>query len=350
MRKVTELRRDVDLVSVVHQLADAIVLADRDMTIVFANDSASKLFGIPTEVMIGRPLTELVPPRLRNAHTKGFNRYLATGQPRLIGGPPIRVAALDASGTEVPIELALGALGSPGDEDFLAVASMRDVSKHVALEREASSARYLQAMLSVIGELQSARDEATAARRVLPTLCSNLDLRGAALWLTDESDGLLHCVDSWEPAGGSGSFAAASLDSTLELGTGLAGTCARAGRPVSLAKSDVPPDWTRSRVFEADDVSELVAFPLLGPDLDVLGVVELLSDGPGTLRRDLEEVLLAIGQQVGMFLGRIRTDEQRRLIERDRTALMQRMLAAERSQSFLLQASRILARATSYAE
>ncbi|HLH46966.1 MAG TPA: PAS domain S-box protein, partial [Acidimicrobiales bacterium] len=154
----------VAAVEVVEQLGDAVVVADREGTILFVNPAAGRLFGRSVDGMIGRPVVDLVPPRLRGAHRAGFDRFVSTGERRLRPGTPTRVAALRADGAEVPIELLLGGVGRPTEAGFAVVATLRDVSERVALESRAVLSNLLQAAV------EASRDGVLAVspdRRVL---------------------------------------------------------------------------------------------------------------------------------------------------------------------------------------
>jgi PAS domain S-box-containing protein len=63
-----------------HTLADAVVVADDDGTIVLWNAAAERLFGWSAHDAIGQTLDILIPERLRARHWAGYERTMATGQ------------------------------------------------------------------------------------------------------------------------------------------------------------------------------------------------------------------------------------------------------------------------------
>src|SRR5579862_1792003 len=106
---------------------DAIVTIDHDGSVVEFNASAERIFGYPRAEVIGRQLVELlVPPRLREAHTRGLQHYLATGEGPVLGRR-IEVPAVRADGSEFPIELSIVRVKTPGPPVFTAYA--RDISE-----------------------------------------------------------------------------------------------------------------------------------------------------------------------------------------------------------------------------
>ena len=107
---------------------DAIVSADGGGRIIFWNAGAEAIFGRTSSEMIGRPLTELMPERYRDAHRAGIARFVATGEGRL-SGSTVEVEGLRADGTEFPVELSLGSWTHNGRTCFTGV--LRDLSDRV---------------------------------------------------------------------------------------------------------------------------------------------------------------------------------------------------------------------------
>jgi PAS domain S-box-containing protein len=107
---------------------DGIVSADGGGRIIFWNAGAECIFGRTSAEMIGRPLTELMPERYRDAHRAGLARFLATGEGRL-SGSTVEVEGLRADGTEFPVELSLGSWTHDGQTCFTGV--VRDLSDRV---------------------------------------------------------------------------------------------------------------------------------------------------------------------------------------------------------------------------
>ena len=81
------------LVPVVDALNDVVVVAELDGSILFANAATEALLGWSPAELVGRPLVDLVPERLRSAHLAGMSRFVEGGEPRLIGQPRVAHAA-----------------------------------------------------------------------------------------------------------------------------------------------------------------------------------------------------------------------------------------------------------------
>lgn len=84
----------------------ATVVADDDNRIIFINEAAGELLGWEPSALIGRRLTVLIPPELREAHLAGFSRLQVTGEPRILEST-LRVPALRGDGTSVAITLTI---------------------------------------------------------------------------------------------------------------------------------------------------------------------------------------------------------------------------------------------------
>ena len=70
---------DSALVRLVHELADAVVVCDRDGTITFWNTAAERLFGWSAAEVLGTSLDVIIPERFRERHWAGYRTVMATG-------------------------------------------------------------------------------------------------------------------------------------------------------------------------------------------------------------------------------------------------------------------------------
>ena len=64
---------------------DGVVIIDAGSTILAVNPAMSRMFGYRPEQMVGKPLTVLMPHRLREVHLRGTRRYLLTGERSIPG-------------------------------------------------------------------------------------------------------------------------------------------------------------------------------------------------------------------------------------------------------------------------
>jgi PAS domain S-box-containing protein len=99
--------------AVAETASDAIVSADIRGNITYFNRSAELIFGYSAAEVLGKPLTLLMPERFHDAHRRGLERFLSTGEPRVIG-KRVEMAGRRKDGSEFPLELALASWRASG--------------------------------------------------------------------------------------------------------------------------------------------------------------------------------------------------------------------------------------------
>jgi len=119
----------------VHEMAfDGIILADARGVIVEANKSAAKIFGYDGEGgLSGHNLIDIVPRELKEAHDKGFGRFMRTGEKR-IHGAVVELMGLRKDGSVFPMELIINSFKSGGST--LVSGTIRDITKSKKAEVE----------------------------------------------------------------------------------------------------------------------------------------------------------------------------------------------------------------------
>ena len=131
-----EARRQSDLLraAIVDLALDCIITSDHRGVITEFNPAAEKTFGYRKDQVIGRQMVDLiVPPSLREQHLRGMERYLQTGEARVIGRR-IEITGMRADGSEFPVELAIVRVPIPGPPFFTAY--LRDLTERRKLESE----------------------------------------------------------------------------------------------------------------------------------------------------------------------------------------------------------------------
>jgi PAS domain S-box-containing protein/diguanylate cyclase (GGDEF)-like protein len=130
---------------------DALVTIDHHGNIVEFNPAAEATFGFTRGQALGKPLAELViPPRHRDAHSRGFARYLATGEGPVLG-KRIEIEAMRADGTEFPVELTITPIHSGSTPLFTGF--IRDITQRRAAETRIKRLNRVYAVLSGINSL-----------------------------------------------------------------------------------------------------------------------------------------------------------------------------------------------------
>lgn len=119
--------------AVANGVIDGIISADVEGTILSVNRAASQIFGYTASEMVGHNLRMLMPSPAREAHDGYMERYVDTGQKRVIG--QIReLEAVRKDGTVFPIELGVSDLQLPNRRMFIGV--IRDVSETRRIQRQ----------------------------------------------------------------------------------------------------------------------------------------------------------------------------------------------------------------------
>ncbi|MFT3881988.1 MAG: PAS domain S-box protein [Gemmatales bacterium] len=121
---------------------DAIITIDHEGNIVEFNPAAERIFGYEQSNVMGQSLASLlVPSRLSDAHQQGLSHYLASGEGKVLG-KRLEMPALRADGTEIPVELSIVRIPTPGPPQFTGY--LRDLTERRQVEQalRESEARY----------------------------------------------------------------------------------------------------------------------------------------------------------------------------------------------------------------
>jgi PAS domain S-box-containing protein len=119
--------------SIMNSVPDGIITIDRSGNIVEANPAVSALFGYTKEELLGRNVKVLMPQSMQAAHEAGYQRFMASGERKLVGRGSVEVPALRKDGSEFVMQLSLTELTL--DTQRFIVGIMRDVTERKAAER-----------------------------------------------------------------------------------------------------------------------------------------------------------------------------------------------------------------------
>jgi PAS domain S-box-containing protein len=112
---------------------DAIVSADSQGNIAYFNRAAERIFGYFSKEIVGQPLTVLMPERFRNLHRQGIDRFLRTGEARVIG-KTVELVGRRRDDTEFPLELSLSSCKTSDGIFFTGILS--DITERKLTEQE----------------------------------------------------------------------------------------------------------------------------------------------------------------------------------------------------------------------
>ena len=113
--------------------SDAVILIDAQSIIRYANPALLVIFGFSPDEAQGQPLSILQPPHLREAHLRGLQRYIASGQ-KLLDWRAVQTVGLHRDGHEFPVEISFSDLEIDGVRMFAAF--LRDITERILAERK----------------------------------------------------------------------------------------------------------------------------------------------------------------------------------------------------------------------
>jgi two-component system, LuxR family, sensor kinase FixL len=157
-RKAAELAQresELRLRSILDTVPDAIVVIDARGVIQSFSPAAEQLFGYKSTEVVGRNVNVLMPTPYREAHDGYIERYLRTGERRIIGIGRV-VTGRRKDGETFPMELQVGEFSFSGARYFTGF--VRDLTERQEAERRIQDlqAELLHASrLSVMGQMAS---------------------------------------------------------------------------------------------------------------------------------------------------------------------------------------------------
>jgi PAS domain S-box-containing protein len=121
--------------AVVTESAEAIVVSDPDGIIRLWNGGATRMFGYSADEAVGRDLDLIIPEKLRDRHSKGYQQTMATGYTRY-GDSLLSVPAMHRDGHRLSIEFSVALLRDETGDIVGISAIMREVTERRNAERE----------------------------------------------------------------------------------------------------------------------------------------------------------------------------------------------------------------------
>ncbi len=175
MTDVTDLSAEVLL----DATPDAVLLADSEGTITYANDRVRDLFGYEPDRLIGEPVERLVPGRSSEGHATRRDTYLSDPEQRAVG-MDLDPEARCADGSTAPVDIRLSPLD--GGDDVQILAAVRDVSERREHRQRISRLR------EATTQLIDAETETEVAEMVATTATDLFGYESSVSRLTDDEE------------------------------------------------------------------------------------------------------------------------------------------------------------------
>jgi len=140
---------DIRWQSIIDSAVDGIIVIDARGRIEAFNPAAERLFGYSEAEVLGRNVSMLMPSPYRDEHDAYLERYLTTGNARIIGIGR-EVSGLRRDGTVFPLQLSVGEMVVAGERKFTGI--VHDLSARVRLEEQlrSSEARWRAVVESAV--------------------------------------------------------------------------------------------------------------------------------------------------------------------------------------------------------
>ncbi len=279
--------------SILDTAHDAFVSIDAAGRIIDWNQAAERTFGYPRDEVLGRPLTDtIVPERYRQADRDGIQRFLGTGERRILD-ERTDLSAIHRNGEEFPIEITIwyGDADAPTFHAFLHDISERRLSEQV-----------LRAMQSVTSAMARADTPQEALEALLERLGEDMGWDVGAFWALAD-DGALELTAGW--TGGrvdASEFERLSRQLRLEPGAGLPGQTLERRELVWIDDYPSDPTMLRARAARMAGLRCAIGVPATREG-EVVGVIEFLCAQPRGRDTSVMGALRTVGGHIGELLG-----------------------------------------------
>jgi PAS domain S-box-containing protein len=289
---------------------DAVVMMDSEGVITGWNPQAEAVFGWPRDEALGRPLADtIIPSQYREAHRRGLERFLATGEGPVLNRR-IEMAALHRDGHELPVELTILPLKLEGAYQFSAF--VRDITERKQSEfmvnQAAAEVRLLYSIAAATSDTESFEH---ALQQCLDLVCEYLGWPVGHLYMLASDDtgelvptSIWHVDDAqtFEP------FRQETERTRLAPGVGLPGRIMSSGEPEWIA--DLWADANFPRINAAREVGLRAGFGLpvkLGPV--TVAVLEFFATESRPPDQRLIELMRSVGAQIGRVPERMQAQK-----------------------------------------
>jgi two-component system sensor histidine kinase/response regulator len=292
--------RELQYRALAENAVEAIISTDERGLIVYANESAERIFGWRPEDLLGQPATRLMPERLGEPQFAELAK-LATAVRDGTSTPMVELTGLTRDGMEFPCELSASHFSD--GESVLFTGVMRDISTAKrAVQR--SAARYAGAR---------ALAEATSLEAALPWLlqgvCEGLDWQLAAAWFEDSGSRVVTLADVWSDLPlRTQAFRDHCGKLEFQPGEGLPGFAWGSGEAFFIPDVAHDDRFTRHELAGQLELRGAISVPVVAGG-HAIGALEFFSRGVESPDAELLETMEGIGAALGLFVERRRAEQ-----------------------------------------
>ena len=273
---------------IVASAMDGIVTVDARQRVVQINPAAERMFGRTAAELLGQPLDELIPERLRERHREHVAAFGSTGVTSRAMGELGALTGLRGDGSEFPIEASISQVEVGGEKLFTVI--LREITERLRAEVQIErQLQRLSALRAIDDAINASLDIRVTLGIVLEQVTAQLGVDAAAVLLYNDS------LNELEFAAGRGFRRGALSELRLRMGEGFEGRAALERRTVSVPH--LPPGGRPATKTEEQAGERFAAFhvvPLvakgqikgilavfhrsaLDPDAEWMGFLETLA-------------------------------------------------------------------------
>jgi diguanylate cyclase (GGDEF)-like protein/PAS domain S-box-containing protein len=122
------------LQAIIHNAMDGIIMINETGEVLGFNPAAEQIFGYSKQDILGKNLNMLMPEPVRSEHDGYINRYLQTGQGKILGIGGREVVAVRRNGEQFPMELSASEMMLGGQRYFVGI--VRDITERKQAEQK----------------------------------------------------------------------------------------------------------------------------------------------------------------------------------------------------------------------
>jgi PAS domain S-box-containing protein len=280
---------------------EAFISIDESGVVTGWNREAERIFGRSRPEMLGQKLADtIIPPGYREAHNRGLERFLETGEGPVLN-KRIELSALHRDGHEFPIELTISTVRTAAGFAFNAF--LRDITDRRRTEAYRATQ---QAATEVLAQSSTVEE---AVPRLLERLAGGIGWELATLWLVESDDAVQRCRTVWrstENRAGT-DFEEATREIALPIGSGLPGKVWERKAAVWVEDFPAEPLFPRAVTAGLEGFRSALGLPLLSEG-EVVGTIEFFSREMKRRDEELVGMLGGVSAQIGQFIKRKQTE------------------------------------------
>jgi PAS domain S-box-containing protein len=299
---LTALRdSEARLRAILQTAVEGVITIDERGIMESVNPAAQAIFGYAASEMVGKNVSLLMPAPHHHEHSNYLNRYLQTGEAKVIGIGR-EIFGRRKNGSLFPMDLSVSEVHLA--ERRLFTGFVRDIT-----ERKRSEQR-LQVQYATTRALAESASLSEAAPRIMQAFCETMKWSFGEFWSVDQQGDFMFHVQSWYPPPiKSSEFETLARRMICRRGTGLPGRVWATGKFELIADLASDRNLLRTPAALREGLRSAFAFPIL-LEGEVLGAMAFFTREPVEPNSASFELFAALGSQIGQFIERKRAETQ----------------------------------------